>query len=135
MTYLYLAPNIEKTGIKIGFSVEPTSRLNGVVGNIDYKKTYIFECKNVASVEDFCHKYFSEFSINLYESGDGHTEWFDICIRKVAKDLILRNMKLLGIIDHFNYLDRFDKTITKTPLQDVPRNGECEFDIYETYQI
>ena len=132
MAYLYHAPNIEKTGIKIGFSIEPPSRLNKVMGDIDYKRTYVFECINEAAVEDFCHKYFSNFSIDLYESGDGYTEWFDICIRKVAKDLLLRNTELLGIVDHFNYLDKFNSKTT-TPLMEVPRMSE--FDLYETYEV
>ena len=132
MAYLYHAPNIERTGIKIGFSITPISRLNVVVGDIDYKRTYVFECENVPAVEDFCHKYFTDFSINLYESGDGYTEWFDICIQKVAKDLMLRNKKLLGITDHFNYLDRFNLKMD-TPLKEVPRMSE--FDIYETYEV
>lgn len=133
MAYLYHAPNVEKTGVKIGFSIKPNERLDRVVGDIDYKHTYVFDCENESIVEDFCHKYFSEFSINIYESGDGYTEWFDICIQKVAKELLIRNTKLLGITNHFDYLELFKSDITNTPLQDVPRISE--YDIYETYEI
>ncbi len=108
MTYLYIAPDVKKTGLKIGFSLEPNVRLNKVVGKIDFDKTYLFNCLNNKAVEKFCHKYFDKFRIKIYE-GDGDTEWFNICIKQVAMDLIFRNKKLLGIVNHGSFNSMFTR--------------------------
>jgi len=129
MPYLYFAPNIEKSGIKIGFSKYPDKRLDEVVGDIDYNKTYLFKCDNANAVEDFCHKYFKDFKVNIYESGDGHTEWFNPCISTVAKELVLKHSELLGITEHFKYLNEFSYT-------GAPRYLNTSiFAIQETYEI
>jgi integrase/recombinase XerD len=107
--YLYFAPNKDGSAFKIGFSIAPDSRLNIVEGDIDYPKTYLFECKNKASmkaVEDFSHKYFEDFKVEIYE-GDGKTEWFDISIFKVAINTLLDNRKILGIVNHFKFKENF----------------------------
>jgi len=124
MSYLYFAPNVEKTAFKIGFSNNPRSRLVTVVGEINYDKTYMFECENATAVENFCHLHFKEYNTRIYK-GDGHTEWFDIAIFKVAKDLIIRQTELLGIIGHFPFLYKFKpKNVvaknTRTPINIPP---------------
>lgn len=108
MSYLYLAPNMEKTAFKIGYSTSPLTRLPMVMGDIDLANTYLFSCENAAIVESFCHKHFKEFNKQIYPKGsDGYTEWFDINIFKLAKTLIIRNDTLLGIIKHIPYGTEF----------------------------
>ena len=120
MKYLYFAPNIENTAFKMGFSINPCLRLDTVVGNINYKKTYIFECEHAAAAEDFCHKFFKEFSVRIYE-GDGATEWFDISIFKVALKKILKHTELLGIGQYFKYIDIYPIPEQRTSKHiDVP---------------
>jgi len=128
MTFLYLAPNIEGTAFKVGFSADPVSRLDMVVGDINYEKTYLFKCDNCALVENFCHEHFKEFNVQIYESGDGYTEWFNASIYKVAKNLVIRNQELLGIVDHYFYFSKFKHPDHITPVVAVPN-------IFETYEI
>lgn len=127
MDYLYFAPNKEYTAFKIGFSNMPDIRLHNVDGNIDYSKTYLFECDNKYSVEDFCHRYFKDFNVVIYE-GDGSTEWFDIAIFKTAMDVIIKNKKMLSISDPYKFKENFtprtkpvrkmtDGTMTETELE------------------
>jgi len=108
MDYLYLAPNIEKTAFKIGFSDKPDTRLNNVSGNIDYGKTHLFECHSVKETESFCHKYFNEFNIKIYE-GDGSTEWFDISIFASVIKMLQRHSELLDIVKHYKYYSIFSQ--------------------------
>lgn len=112
MSYLYLAPNIERSAFKIGYSNNPASRLTKVDGNINFNKTYIFECAKPCKIESFCHKHFKDFKRKIYE-GDGHTEWFDISIFELAKELLIKNVTLLQILDHFAYNKRFLRPIRK----------------------
>ena len=122
MQHMYFAPNVEKTAFKIGFSITPDLRLDKVVGNISYAKTYIFECEDSKATEDFCHKFFKEFNVRIYE-GDGASEWFDISIFKVALKKVIRHAELLGITKHFKFLERFtpiDKTPISSPLALTP---------------
>jgi len=106
MDYIYFAPNKEYTAFKIGFSCRPDIRLSNVDGNVDYSKTYLFECKNKYSIEDFCHRYFKDFNVVIYE-GDGSTEWFDIAIFKTAKDVLIQNQRMLSIINHYKFNESF----------------------------
>jgi hypothetical protein len=135
MSYLYFAPNKEKTGFKIGFSNEPNKRLRRVKGKIDYERTYIFDCKNNKHVEDFCHKYFEDFNIALYESGDGKEEWYEICIFKVAIDLLLEHKELLGIKDHFLFKEKFSDKKEWSPNTELLMYDEELVNLSEAYEI
>jgi len=106
MDYIYFAPNKEYTAFKIGFSNKPDIRLSNVDGAIDFAKTYLFECVNKYSAEDFCHRYFEDFKVDIYE-GDGKTEWFDIAIFKTAKDVLIKNQRMLSITNHYTFNESF----------------------------
>ena len=128
---MYFAPNVERTAFKIGFSITPDLRLDTVVGDINYAKTYIFECEDSRASEDFCHKFFKEFNVRIYE-GDGASEWFDISIFKVALKKVIRHAELLGITNHFKFLEKFSPIDRNPSLPDKPLIEIEESDIPDT---
>jgi len=127
MNYLYFAPNKERTAFKMGFSITPDIRLDTVVGDINYDKTYLFECDDAHATERFCHQYFKDFNVKIYE-GDGATEWFDISIFKVALKKVIRHAELLGIVNHYKFMNRFTPIVKCKMPNYQAAEGLIEFD-------
>lgn len=109
--YIYLAPNVERTALKIGYSDSPDTRLWSIDGDINYDKTIAFECNTVRSTEKFLHTYFEDFSIEIYK-GNGKTEWFEISILPIVIETIRKYKKMLSIEEQHDYCDVFE---IKTP--------------------
>lgn len=129
MDYIYLAPNKEYTAFKIGFSNKPDIRLSNVDGEVDYGKTYLFECNSKYSTEDFCHRYFKDFKVDLY-TGDGSTEWFDIAIFKTARSVIIKNQGMLGIINHYKFNESFIEKAKPVRKENYGTMTEKELEVF-----
>lgn len=85
--YLYIMKHLSKPIIKIGITMDISTRLSHI--NKDYGEcSLVFQLggnyENIFNSESFLHNYFEEYC-RVQPSGSGKTEWFDVKIMEEAK--------------------------------------------------
>ena len=92
ISYVYFGITEDRSGFKIGVSLNPSKRNTQLFEKIDLENSMQFSCKrsDAFRMEKSIHFLFDKYRLKK-EKSDGYTEWFDFSIFYEVRKFVINN--------------------------------------------